>query len=99
MNRSIVRVLFLVFAVISFAASLPLYFLVMIGVGMSPGKPHLGLPLACLLWAPALLCLVLSTGCLVVQKPRRIWCWVLAVPLIVCSAIEVVWTLLILLEG
>jgi hypothetical protein len=99
MKKRWVRPVLLAVALIAFACSTPLYFLAVMGVGMSPGKPHLGLPLACLLWTPPVLCISSSVSALTIQRPARAWCWLLAVPLSLLSVLEAVWTLLILLEG
>ena len=86
-------------ALITFAISIPLYFLAVMGAGLSPAQPHLGLPLACLLWTPPVLCIASSVGILTLQRPARRWHWFLTVTLSFLSALEMVWTLLLLLEG
>jgi len=99
MKKKWVRPFLLAFSVIMGAVSLPLYFLAMMGVGMSPAQPHLGLPLACLLWSPPVLCSAAAIKALAMQRPAPRWCWFLSVPLLLLSALEIVWTLLVLLEG
>lgn len=86
-------------AILAAALSIPLYLVALIGVGMSPSRPHLGFGWACLLWTPSVACFAACIGLLRIQRPARLWMWILTVPLMLLSAIEAVWTLLILLEG
>ena len=86
-------------AILAAGLSIPLYLIALIGVGMSPSSPHLGFGWACLLWTPAVACLASSIALLRIQRPARLWRWLLTVPLMLLSSVEAVWTLLILLEG
>lgn len=86
-------------AILAAGLSIPLYLVAFIGVGMSPSSPHLGFGWACLLWTAPVACLALSVALLRVQGLARLWRWLLTVPLMLLSAAELVWTLLILLEG
>jgi hypothetical protein len=99
MRRKWPAICLLLFATTAVCLSFPLYVVAIIGVGMSPSQPHLGLPTACLLWTPAFSCVVASIIALRIQRPVRIWHWIWTVPLLVVSVAEGVWTLLILLRG
>ena len=92
------NILLIIFAVSAAGISIPLYFLAMMGVGMSPGRPHLALAEAFLLWTPPCICIISSIYLIIIQKTKK-WCYFLSVPLIIFSVLESLWTLAILLEG
>ena len=86
-------------AVCAAGLSIPLYLVALIGVGMSPSKPHLGVPWACILWTPPVIAIAASVALVRAQHPTRLWRWFLGGLVMLLSGVEAVWTLLILLEG
>ena len=99
MKKKWLTICLLLIATTAGCLSIPLYVVAVIGVGMSPSQPHLGLPTACLLWTPPFLCVVASVVALCIQRPVRVWSWIWTVPLLAVSVTESVWTFLILLKG
>jgi hypothetical protein len=84
-------------AVLAAGLSVPLYYVTMMGLGMSPTRPRVDLSWACLLWSAPLMCIGASVGVLLIQRPIRIWHWCVVVPLILISGAEALWTLSIVL--
>ncbi|MFA7158109.1 MAG: hypothetical protein WC299_02315 [Kiritimatiellia bacterium] len=99
MKKKWQNVLLLITAVIAAGISIPLYFVAMIGVGMSPGNPHVQVYEACLLLAPPIVCVASSVLFLRAQWPSIMWRWLLTAPLLVLSGAESIWILIIISKG
>ena len=99
MKRTWPSVVLTAIAIAVAGLSIPLYLVAMIGVGMSPSNPHLGVSGISLLWTPPLICIVASVALGRIQGPVRLWRWIVTIPMVLLSTIEAIWALLMFLKG
>jgi len=93
------NILIVILALMASGLSLPLYFFTMLGLAMSDGgRSHINFLSACFLLAFPIVCIAAIIYILKIQKSVKWWLWVLTIPLMLLSGIEIVGTLWFLLN-